>query len=238
MDGTLTPSRAPMLPEHTELFTRLCESRDVVIVTGQEIEQIQRQVLIPQKGNYFLLSQQGNYAFHKDGHELWKEMVTKDQEPFVKKVALAMTKDFLDSEGLPMPVETELFENRGSQFASSVLGFHAPNEQKYAIDPDQSKRRALLEKYATDIEALKEIGIEAMPAGTTTIDFILTGKNKGHNIERLIESESWNKSDCVYIGDALFPGGNDEAVIGVIDTKSVANPHETAEVIKDILGVS
>jgi len=45
----------------------------------------------------------------------------------------------------------------------------------------------------------------------------------------------WNKKGCLYIGDALFPGGNDETVVGVIETKSVRNPEDTFTLLEEFL---
>ncbi len=37
---------------------------------------------------------------------------------------------------------------------------------------------------------------------------------------------NWEKSECLFFGDALFPEGNDETVIGVIETIQVENPDD------------
>ena len=42
----------------------------------------------------------------------------------------------------------------------------------------------------------------------------------------------WKKEECVYFGDMLFPGGNDESVIGVIDTEAVENPDDTLNILR------
>lgn len=232
LDSTLTPSRASMLTDHVPLFERLCRERDVIVVTGGEESQIHKQIPLSNVGLYYMLSQQGNHAVAKDGLILWRETVTPQQEAAVREFARKLTDEFVAQEHLTIPDVNDIFENRGSQFASSVLGFHAPNELKYKVDPDQSKRRALLTAHSKELATLREIGIEAMPAGTTTIDFILAGKNKGFNITRLIERESWRKEDCVYVGDALFEGGNDATVIGVIPTHTVKDHNETFDYIK------
>jgi len=231
LDNTLTPSRAAMAPHHAPIFQELCARHDVVVVTGGAEEQIQKQIPFPSSGNFTMLSQQGNYAIAKDGMLLWYETVTPEQEAAVRAFADLLTAELALSVSDP----NDLFENRGSQLAYSTLGFHAANELKYAYDPDQSKRRALLAAHPEEIAQLRAAGVEAIPAGSTTIDFILKGKNKGYNIRRLIEKVNWHKDDCLYIGDALFPGGNDETVIGVIPTKAVKNPDETFEYLSSIL---
>ena len=236
LDSTLTPSRASMLPEHQPLFERLCKEKDVIVVTGGKIEQIRTQIPLAPTGNYWMLSQQGNHAIDKTGTLLWHEKISPEQEEAVRTLALRMTDEFATAEGITIPDHNDIFEDRGSQLASSVLGFHAPNEQKYAADPDQTKRQELLARHADDLARLRTLGIEAMPAGTTTIDFILLGKNKGYNIERLIAHEGWQKDECLYIGDALFPKGNDESVIGIIPTHPIKDHNETfAFIDQDLL---
>ncbi|MDZ4227408.1 MAG: hypothetical protein U1D26_02915, partial [Patescibacteria group bacterium] len=191
-------------------------------------DQIRAQINLPNSGNYYMLSQQGNHAVDKDGTLLWHETVSAQQEQAVRAFADALTSDL----ALPVKDKTDLFENRGSQLAYSTLGFRESNEKKYAYDPDQAKRQGLLARHAGELKKLRDIGIEAMPAGTTTIDFILAGKNKGHNIARLMEDRGWKKEECLYIGDALFPGGNDESVIGVIPTHAVKYPSETFDFLR------
>lgn len=227
LDNTLTPSRASMHPEHADVFRRLCERFDVTIVTGGAQAQIQKQIPFDHVGLYYMLSQQGNYAVHKDGRVLWHETVTPEQESVARSIAEKWTKDFADHEGFPIPDPKDWFENRGSQLAASVVGFHAPNAIKYKTDPDQSKRRAVMSRHPEDIATLHAHGLDVMPAGTTTYDFILHGKHKGYNIVRLKHLEAWPSSECLYVGDALFPGGNDESVIGVIPTHAVTDPRDT-----------
>jgi len=74
-----------------------------------------------------------------------------------------------------------------------------------------------------------------LPGGTTGLDFFLAGHNKGVNVAHFIDRQKWNKEDCLYVGDALFPGGNDACVIGVIPTHAVGGPDETFEYIQECL---
>lgn len=234
MDGTLIPSRSPMKAEHREPFLELCAARDVAVITGQDTEHME-QFLPPQKGNYFVMSRQGNWTVDRDGNTLWQEHVTPEQAAAVEAFGKTLTDEFLRDEGMTLRDPNDIFENRVSQLATSVVGFHAPNEIKYSVDPHQTKRQELLTRHADEVASLLSLGIQVMPAGTTTYDFILAGKHKGYNVTRLIEREGWKKEDCVYVGDALFKGGNDEAVIGVIDTHAIKDPDETFEYVKEIL---
>ena len=235
LDKTLTPSRALMQAEDIPLFERLTESYDVIVVTGGSEDQIRRQIPLAPEGRYYMLSQQGNHAVHKDGTTMWHETVTPDQEKAAKAFALRLTDEFIKAEGRTLKDPNDIFENRGSQLASSVVGFHESNEVKYAVDPDQSKRQALLKRHPEELERLREAGLEVMPAGTTTFDFILLGHHKGYNIERFLRLMRWKKDECIYVGDALFPGGNDESVIGVIPTFQVKDQDDTFAFVRGLM---
>ncbi len=231
LDKTLTASRSPMAPEHVELFRELCAKYDVIVVTGGREEQILTQVPFAPKGHYYMLSQQGNHVVSKDGSLLWKEVITPEQERNI----LAFV-ELLKKEHAVVPRDpSDIVENRGSLYGYSPIGFHASIEEKYAFDPDSSKRLAALSKFAKERIELSKLGIDVMPAGTTTYDFILAGRNKGYNIVRLIEDLRWKREDCIYVGDEIAPGKNDESVIGVIPTKPVDNPDQTFAYIDEVL---
>ena len=87
----------------------------------------------------------------------------------------------------------------------------------------------------SDVVHLNELGVDVVPGGTTCLDFFLRGKNKGYNVLRLIKKEGWLHEDCIYVGDALFPGGNDETVLGVIPTHAVKDPDETFAFVQSLL---
>src|SRR3989338_6119862 len=228
LDNTLTRSRTLMPDAHQEILKKLCARKDVVVVTGGQISQIRKQVPPSFDGQYFALSQSGNHAIAKNGEILWSERFTDGQ----KAAILSLVKVIHDEVAIPVIDENDLVEDRGSQISYSLIGHHEDTAKKEAFDPGAAKRLAFLEKYAKEVAALREAGADVRPGGTTTFDFTIAGKHKGFNIARLIEHEGWKKKDCVYVGDALFPGGNDETVIGVIPTHSVKDQNETFDFIK------
>ena len=223
LDKTLTMSRSSLLPDQQELFEKLCAVKDVIVVTGGSAEQIREQITPRFDGKYYRLAQSGNHSIHKNGEVLWEEKLNDAQATAI----FAFIEELKGDLAVPVKDEDDLVENRGAQITYSVLGFHEDKEKKYAFDPGDVKRAGALKKRASDVEELRLLGVAIEPAGTTSFNFILAGKHKGFNITRLLEHESWRKEDCLYIGDALFPGGNDETVIGVIPTHPVKDPNDT-----------
>lgn len=231
LDKTLTPSRSPMLQEHQEIFDQLCRERDVVIVTGGSIAHIREQTTSRFDGRYHALAQSGNHYVLDDGTTQWYEPITDEQARHV----FAFIEDLKRHFSVVPRDENDLVDHRGAQIGYSVIGYHETLEKKYAFDPDDSKRRAALDAYPGGVEHLRVIGIDVVPAGTSGYNFIPLGKHKGFNVRRLCEHLGWNASDCIYVGDALFPGGNDEAVIGVIPVHAVKDPHETFAFVAEAL---
>jgi hypothetical protein len=223
LDGTLTRSRTLMSVPHQELFRKLCREKDVVVVTGGQISQIKKQIPSSFDGEYFALSQSGNHAIGKNGEILWSEKFSPGQ----KAAILKLIQIIHDEVRLPVKDENDLVEDRGSQISYSLLGHHEDTGKKEAFDPGAKKRLAILSRHEKDVAHLSAVGADVRPGGTTTFDFTIAGKHKGFNITRLIEREGWKKEDCVYVGDALFPGGNDESAIGVIPTHGIKDPDGT-----------
>ncbi len=231
LDKTLTASRSPMEPAHQETFDRLCAQKDVVVVTGGTLAQIREQITPRFDGRYIALAQSGNQAVDANGEELWYEPLTDEQIRVIDASIETLKKHF----DLRVRDEGDLVENRGALISYSVIGFHEAIDKKYAFDPGDARRSAALAALPEEVRKLRDAGIEVVPAGTTTYSFYAYGKHKGHNVARLIEKKGWKEEECLYIGDALFPGGNDETVIGVIPTYAVQNPEETFRYIEENL---
>lgn len=232
MDNTLTRSRSEIAPEHIPIFLKLTERADVIVVTGGQKKQIEKQLSPALSGHYSILAQNGNYAETKDGRLLWQRTLSPSQ----KKAVVALIERMKEHAAITVKDEGDLIEDRGCSVCYSVIGHHEDVSKKEQFDPDHAKRIALLAHFKEDVEKLQtEHNIEVRSGGTTTLDFFESGKNKGYNVAAFIAELGWNKDDAMYIGDALFPGGNDETVIGIIETKSVKDYHETYQYLQSIL---
>lgn len=229
LDNTLTLSRTVVAPEHRQAFEDLCNAKDVIVVSGARAEQIRTQIPY---GSYYILAQHGNDATDPVGKSLWRDELSAPQIAEVLEFIEQLKKEL----GIAVNDEKDLVENRGAQIGYSLIGHHTPREQKAVFDPDSSRRIAILKSHPKEVAHLKKIGVDIEPGGSTSIDFFLAGKHKGYNVVKLITALSWVKDECVYVGDELAPGRNDESVIGVIPTHAVANPDETFSYIsKELL---
>ena len=78
--------------------------------------------------------------------------------------------------------------------------------------------------------------LEVRAAGFTTIDVTKRGIDKAYGIGQIKKYLKIPVSKMFFIGDAIFPGGNDYAVVRTgVNYKSVSNLNETKNIIRKIL---
>ncbi len=213
MDGTITPSRSLIDPKMKELLASLTQT--IGITSGSHNEQMAYQVDgLP----VIKMGQNGNHVVHPTLGELWNEPLTQAQ----KDEVMAHAEKVWAVCDHNVPDVNDIFEDRGAQISMSLYGHHADPVTKRAFDGDFKKRKALLAQFPFVSDTL-----EVKLGGSTCLDYFPKGKNKGFNINRLINHLNWNKDECLFFGDALFPGGNDETVVGVIETMAVTDPEDT-----------
>lgn len=221
MDQTVAPSRQPILVEMYDLLNSL--PHDIIIVSGQEVDKILWQ---SNKLPAYTLGQNGNHATDVSNNELWNipldDIHRSEILTHIKKIVKILDHD-LNHEWNPI-------EDRGAQITFSPIGNTAPVKEKSVYDPDRKKRDNMLAKVPFDSKDLVvKIG------GSTSFDYIHKDRHKGANVQKLIDLMGWDKNEAIYFGDGLFPGGNDEAVIGVIETVYVEDHLDTYKKLKDML---
>lgn len=235
MDGTITESRTAMEPMWFNPMKELARKYDIVIVSGAREEQMERQVpsgIFPA----WRMTQNGNVTISNRRTVLWRNDLNWVQ----KKAVLSWIDALLHTDKVPVGFGDraseviDLVEDRGCQISYSAIGHNAPLYKKKEYDPDGSKRAQLLVSYPFNFMA-KALGgdIQWAIGGTTCIDFYT--KTKGENIAEMIRVLKWEPDECVYVGDALFKGGNDATVMGIIPIHPVSRLEDTVQFIKGLL---
>jgi hypothetical protein len=75
--------------------------------------------------------------------------------------------------------------------------------------------------------------VDILINGSSSIDILPKGFNKAVGLTRLLEKLGLGKKDMLFVGDALFPGGNDYSVLEAgIKTIAVGGPEEAASIIE------
>ena len=235
LDGTLAPSKSSLAPQTAGLLRDLLAVTKVAVISGGAWAQFEKQLLtdLPQGSllaNLSLLPTCGTKFFQFNGkwEELYSEDLTAEQR---KKIIDSLDRAIGLAGYRAKKVWGEVIEDRGSQVTFSALGQQAPLAEKEEWDPDFAKRK----KITAILETLiPEFSIRM--GGATSIDVTKPGIDKAYGIGKLQDTLHLSLKEMVYIGDALFPGGNDYPAeeAGVVSIP-VKGPGDTNLVIKTIL---
>lgn len=235
LDGTLAESKSPLDPEMGILFGRLLSAVKVAVISGGAWPQFEKQMLtkltsearlealsiLPTCGTRF-------YSYDGTWNERYAEDFTSDQK---SKIIAALT-SAMESSGFEAEKHWgEVIEDRGSQITLSALGQDAPLDQKKTWDPDFAKRKVIklmLEKLIPEFSV--QLG------GATSIDVTKPGIDKAYGIKKLRETLGVAIKDMLFVGDAIFPGGNDyPAKTAGVSCIRVRDPDETKRVVETII---
>ena len=235
LDGTLAESKAAIEPEMAELINKLLQVAKVAIISGGDWPQFQKQVLakLRQKQylkNLIILPTCGTkyYKYTSGWKKLYADNFTKvESENIIDNLQKAVAASGLKFE----KTWGEQIEDRGSQITFSALGQQAPLDAKKKFDPDYTKRKKI--KSILD-KALSEFSVTM--GGATSIDVTKKGIDKAYGIYKLHQVLDIKIRKTIFIGDALFEGGNDHpATTTGVACIAVKNPGETQTVIQTIV---
>jgi hypothetical protein len=237
LDGTLAESKSPIDAEMQVLLQKLLGIMKVAVISGGDWPQFKKQLLSEftlnnSFNNLFILPTCGTklYEYNKGWSKLYSEdFSTAEKEKIV--YSLNEAAETLDLK----TVKTwgDVVEDRGSQITFSALGQDAPLEIKKQWDSSFAKRKKI--KAILD-NLIPEFSIRL--GGTTSIDVTKLGIDKAYGIKKLQDILGIALNEMVFIGDALFPGGNDYPVkeMGVTSIQ-ISNPEETKKIIETIIAM-
>jgi len=235
LDGTLAESKSAIDAEMSTLLGSLLGVVRVAVISGGAFPQFETQLVanLPPRGDLSrlsLLPTCGTRFYQYDGS--WKLLYSEDFTAAQKQKIIAALNDAVDKSGFKAEKTWgEAIEDRDSQITYSALGQQAPLDAKKTWDPDFSKRqkiKSLLDPMLPDFAL--HLG------GSTSIDITLPGIDKAYGIRKLCDILNISIGEMIYIGDALFPGGNDYPArsTGVVCIQ-VRDPNETKRVIEAIV---
>jgi len=235
LDGTLAQSKSSISDDMSTLLSSLLSVSKVAIISGGDWPQFEKQLLskLPHDKylkNLSLLPTSGTkYYEYKSG---WEKRYSEDFTEQEKKKIISSLKNAVDESGFKAKdVWGEPIEDRGSQITFSALGQQAPLEEKKKWDPDFEKRKKIKEILEPSLPEFS-IGL----GGTTSIDITKPGIDKAYAMRKLRDILSIKIEEMIFIGDALFDGGNDFPVIETgVATLQVKGPDETKLVIEAII---
>jgi HAD superfamily hydrolase (TIGR01484 family) len=235
LDGTLAESKSSLDAEMSALLHDLLGIVKAAVISGGDWPQFEKQLLsnLPHDerlANLSILPTCGTKFFQYAGD--WKKIYSEDFTADEKEKIVSSLKKALTEAGFKVKkVWGEVIEDRGSQITYSALGQQAPLEEKSKWDPDFAKRK----KIKTILDTfIPEFSVRL--GGATSIDVTKHGIDKAYGVRKLREILGISLKEMIFIGDALFPGGNDYPVeeAGVVSIP-VRGPNETTRVTEAII---
>jgi hypothetical protein len=235
LDGTLAESKSSIDSEMATLLNSLLAIVKVSVISGGDWSQFEKQVLAhlthdEHLKNLSLLPTCGTKFYRYESE--WKLLYSEDFTNEEKTKIISSLKQATGSPDFkPQQTWGDIIEDRGSQITFSGLGQKAPLEEKEKWDPDFFKRKKI--KTLLD-NLIPEFSVRL--GGATSIDVTKHGIDKAYGIRKLRDLLGIAIKEMIFIGDAVFSGGNDYPAkeAGALSIE-VKDPHETKRVIEAII---
>lgn len=240
LDGTLAQSKMAIDKEMAGLLTALLEKKIVAVIGGGSFSLFQEQllfslkcqedllknlILLPTSGACFCKFENGNWQI------AYQNILTPKERERIKTGIINALEDI--NYAMPNKIYGLMIEDRGTEVTFSALGMEAPLEKKREWNSTQDRRREI--KKALEAR-LPEFEIRL--GGLTSLDITKKGIDKAYGINQIMKLLSVSKDEIVFVGDALYEGGNDATVLGTgVDTVQVSGPEETKQFIRSLMGL-
>lgn len=246
-DGTLVESKSYMDREMAALVRKLLSNKKVALIGGGKYPLLEELFLsrlhapAPELRNLFLFPTTAS-LFYRYGRSGWKRVYANElSRAERKKIFVAFESVFEKLNYVhPAKVYGPVIEDRGTQVTFSALGQEivarlgkkgVELKKKWTREntPVKLKIAALVQKNLP--------GLEVRSAGYTSIDVTKKGIDKAYGIRQIEKHLKISRKKMLFVGDALFPGGNDYAALKTgVDCVRVKGPADTKKIIRAILG--
>ncbi len=236
LDGTLALSKQPLEADMADALADLLAVAHVAVISGGDWPQFDKQVAsrLPARADrsrLWLMPTTGT-KLYTHGADGWSAVYADLFDAAQKAKILAAFDAALAATGF-VPEQTwgERIEDRGSQITFSALGQQAPIHAKESWDPDFAKRKLIQADLRQRLP-----GLSINMGGATSIDITREGVDKAYGLRKLRDASGIALDAMMFIGDAIFPGGNDYPAKQMgLDTVRVRDPQETLAVIAAII---
>ena len=185
LDDTLAITKSPISDQMVEVLTKILDTFDVCVISGGKFEQFKIQITdrlqlnAAQLSRLHLMPTCGTrYYRYDETTQDWQlqyaEDLTVEQKNKITEVLEAAAKTLGYWEETPAG---DIIEDRDSQITYSALGQKATPADKYAWDPDGTKKSAI-----RDLAAQSLPDLEVRAGGTTSIDVTRVGIDKAYGM--------------------------------------------------------
>lgn len=237
LDNTLAESNTPPSTEMIDRLIRLTRHIPIAIITARTFDAASQGFLpiltrAHTDAKLFVMPESGALCFAWDRYQ-WIEQygieLPEHERMIIRRAVGASVRTTHALDTVPC-TGTQWKEKRG-QITFVCTGVDASREVGQLWDTDGSRRRLLY----TDI--VKQLPLyQVLIGGSTSIDISHAGIDKSYAVRWLAQELHITPHQMYFVGDALYPGGNDSVVIktGIV-TRSTSGPEETEHIIDELL---
>lgn len=247
LDGTLTETKSPLDKEMAALLANLLQKTIVAVIGGGKYELFKEQLIqrlrtpLPLLRKLFLFPTTATAFYRYQGG--WKRIyyheLSQKEKLAIRQAFPAVFKEI--GYAHPQKIYGELIEDRGTQMSFSVFGqdiVAALGEKGIRMKKEWKRKYTPLKLKMAKLLAKRLPNLEVRAAGYTTIDITRQGVDKAYGIRQIRKYLHVPISQMVFVGDALFPGGNDFAARRTgVQCIAVSGPKEVKQLIRSWLKV-
>lgn len=246
LDGTLTDSKTPLAPDMAAAITGLLSRKKMAVIGGGSWEQFQWQFVSrltcpPALLKNLFLFPTTSTSFYRYSGRGWKKIYRYTLSKTEWKAIKSAFERAFKAVKYVQPEKTygEIIENRGSQATFSPLGQDAVTvlgKKGLRLKEEWRRRNEKVKVRIANLVQKQLPRFEVRRGGITSIDVTKKGIDKAYGVRQIEKTLHIPIKEMVFIGDALYRGGNDAAAKKTgVRTIATAGPGETKKIIAEIL---
>lgn len=247
LDGTLAKTKSVLEPPMASALRDLLQQKKVAVIGGGSYKQFTKQLLdgldCPPAllANLFLFPTTAT-SFYRYQKNRWRPVYSLRLSKSERAAIRGAFKDTFKEIGYvpPKKVYGKTLEDRGAQMTYSFLGqdvVAALGEKGVALKEQWTKQHAPLKLQITAMMQQRLPNLEVHAAGFTSIDVTKKGIDKAYGVLQIEKRLKIPVKEMVFVGDALYPGGNDYAAKrSGIDCVATTGPDDTERIIRALIG--
>lgn len=245
LDGTLTETKSNLKADMSRALVMLLKQKRVAIIGGGTYKQFRKQFVKelrcprPLLFRLFLFPTTANrfYRYRSGWKKVYSFELSKRERADIKSAFRDVLREIHYVH--PKKVYGKVIEDRRTQVTFSALGQDIVAKlgvKGVRLKKEWTKKNTPLKLTIARLLQKRLPKLEVHAAGYTSIDVTRKGIDKAYGVRQIEKYLHVPIRKMLFVGDALFPGGNDYAARRTgIQCIAVRGPEDTKKIIKKIL---
>ena len=230
VDETICESCQVISPEMAQqIDSMIQQGYTFAFISGTNVAELTRMISFRVNQEHHLLATTGtNYTKvkNRNAQTIYNHSLTAAEKQEIKT---AFEKLIVEYNLQSQTTKEDQIQDRDSQITLSALGRNAPLQLKVAYDQDGAKRKEWVQFLKQHLDETK---YDLKIGGTTSIDVTKKGLDKEWGIHQFAQQNQIPLSSIVFLGDKIYPGGNDYPATRIVDCIAVKNPEDTLKKLR------